>query len=141
MNNRSISIFDPSRVFSDNFVKTFFDSPLMRNTDMEFELYEDENNVVLRAKLAGYKSNDFEISIEDNVLTLSASVDSETEQKDEKKKYYYKEIHQESFSRSFGLPVRVVSEQAKADYKDGILTIVMPKSEEVKPKRVEIQAS
>jgi len=77
------------------------------------------------------------ISIENDVLTISG----ETEEKKEVKKedYYRKEIREGSFSRSVILPMNVKSSQAKASYEKGILKIILPKAEEAKPKKIAIK--
>lgn len=140
MRRKSISIFDPSKVFSDNFMDGFFS-----NTGLDFqftndvEMFEDENNVTVKFKAPGFKEEDIEISIEDNVLTISGKVEEKKEEKEEKKKYYYKEMRHESFSRSFRLPRRVNVDAAEAEVKDGLISVTMPKAEEAKPKKVSVK--
>jgi HSP20 family protein len=143
MRNNGLSIFDPSRVFSDRFIQTFFDNDSMSSITkaIELNMYEDENHVVVEAKCPGFAKEDFDISIEDNVLTFSAEAKEEITEEDKKKKYYYKQISHSSFSRSVGLPAKVIADKAEAEYQDGILKVKMPKSEEVKPKKVSLKAN
>jgi HSP20 family protein len=142
MNRRDLTLFDPTRIFSDNFLRAFGDDTPMSfsSSPMELEMYEDENNVVVRLKAPGYESENFDINIEDNVLTVSADIQEEVKDEDKKKKYYFSEIRHESFSKSVSLPLRVIPEKSEADYREGILTIKMPKSEDVKPKKVNVKA-
>ena len=80
-----------------------------------------------------------EIDFEGSRLTISGT-DHHVEESDEKdKKYYYKEIRTMSFTRTIDLPVSVKESEAKAVYKDGILKIAIPKSEEAKPRKIEIE--
>jgi len=137
---KGITIFNPSSIFSDDFVNN-----VMNNTGFDFqytnelEMYEDENNVVVRLKAPGYKSNEVDISIEDSVLTITGESKSEVEEEDKKKKYYYKEMQHGSFTRSVNLPVHVKADDAEAEFKDGIIHITLPKSEEVKAKKVKVK--
>lgn len=140
MRRRGISLFDPSRIFSDDFVDT-----VMSGTGFDFqytnelEMFEDENNVVVRLKAPGYTAEEVDITIEDTVLTISGENKEETEEENKNKKYYYKEMRKGSFSRSVTLPVRVKSEEAVAEFRDGIVHITLPKSEEVKAKKISVR--
>lgn len=134
-----LTIFDPSRVFSDSFMDTFFsDSANAMSKPVDIDLYEDDDNVVFKMSAAGYTDKDLDIDIEDNILTVSGNSEQVAEEEDQKKKYYYKGITKQSFTRSFNLPAKIVSEEAHAKIKDGILTITMPKAEEQKAKKINI---
>lgn len=135
-----ITIFDPNRIFSNNFVNSFFSDYPVINGGNEIEMYEDENNVVVKVKAPGFKSSDIEINTQGKILTVTGNVSEEKKDEDKNKKYYYKEIVHEAFTRSIALPSSVKSEEAKAEFNDGILSITLPKIEEVKPKRIEIKA-
>ena len=137
-----ITIFDPNRIFSDNFVNSFFsDLPLAGGSNTELEMYEDDNNVVVKVKAPGFKADDLDISVEGKMLTISGAAKAEEEEEDKKRKYYYKEIRNESFTRSVALPSAVKSEETKAEFKDGMLHLTLPKKEEVKPKKIQIKAN
>jgi HSP20 family protein len=140
MRNRQIAVFNPARMMEDPFFEGFFPRTMDYHPN-ELEMYEDDNDVVVRIKAPGFNEEDMDISVEDNMLSISGNVKSETEENDTKKKYYYREIRSESFSRSVSLPTRVKSDEAKAEMINGILEIRMPKAEEVKPKRIQIQAN
>lgn len=101
------------------------------------DLYQDENEVVVKASLPGLKAEDVQISVSNGVLTLRGEFKQDEEKKD--KKYHLREQRYGSFERSISLPSDVQTEKSKAEFKDGILTITLPKSEEVKPKTISIK--
>ena len=92
----------------------------------------------MRAELPGMTQNDIELNLQDNVLTLKG--EKKQEKKEEKEDYHRIERSYGSFTRSFTLPAGVKQEDVKATFKDGILEISMPKSEEAKPKKIAIAA-
>lgn len=139
MRNRKLTVFRPSNIFSDDF-DSFFMPRFDWNTDQQdLEMYEDDNNVVVKLAVPGFNEQDLDINIEDNVLTLSGNISQEEEQEDPKKKYYYKGIRKESFSRSVTLPSRVKSDKAEAEVKQGVLEIHLPKAEESKASKIMIK--
>jgi HSP20 family protein len=137
--NGKITVFDPNRIFSNNFVNSFFSDYPVTNSTNEIEMYEDEINVVVRVKAPGFKAENIEISTEGKILTVTGKIFETKNEDDPKRKYYYREITNETFTRSVALPTSVKSEEAKAEFKDGILSIELPKIEDVKPKRIEIK--
>lgn len=128
---------DPTRFWTanpwDEFLKDFV--PVQTG---EMEMYEDEENVVIKLKAAGFEPEQIDISIEGKVLTITGKIEMEKEEEDKKRKYYYKEMRNESFSRSISLPTSVKSESIKAEMKSGILKVTLPKAEEAKPKKISI---
>jgi len=137
MNERRIQLLDPSRYWTANPWNDFFNDIAVTNAG-EIEMYEDTDDVVVKMKAAGFNPEDIEISIEGKVLTITGKVEDEVEEEDKKRKYYYKEMRNESFTRSISLPTSVKSDEVKAEFKNGILKIKMPKVEEVKPKKISI---
>lgn len=133
---RALSVFHPKKFWMDDFFD-FVDVDFAQN---ELEMYEDDDNVVVKIKAPGFDDSNVDISIEDSTLTISGRVEEEKEEEDKKKKYYYKEMSHKSFNRSVTLPVRVKADQADANFDKGILEIRLPKAEEVKPKRISIKA-
>lgn len=107
----------------------------------ELEMYEDEDNVVVKMKAAGFEPDQIDISIEGKMLTVTGKAETEKEEEDKKRKYYYKEMHNESFTRSISLPTSVKTDAVKAEFKNGILHISMPKIEEAKPKKISISVA
>jgi HSP20 family protein len=99
-------------------------------------VFENKDNLVLEAELPGMNRDDFDLSIESNVLTLKG--ERKFEKKNEGDNYHRIERAYGSFTRSFTLPSTVTSENAKADFNNGVLTITMPKREETKARKIEI---
>jgi HSP20 family protein len=100
------------------------------------DIYEEEANIVLKAELPGVDPKDVDVRVENNVLTLRGErkVDSEVK----KENYHRVERAYGSFGRSFTLPTVVDTEKIKAEYKDGVLRVTLPKREEAKPKQISI---
>jgi len=101
------------------------------------DLREEEKQYVIEADLPGVKKDDIEINIENNVLSLSGERRFENEEK--KDAYHRIERTYGKFMRSFTLPVRVDTEKVSATYKDGILEVKVPKTEESLPKKIKVQ--
>ncbi len=137
MNDRRIQLIDPARFWSANVWDDYM-KDLLPNATGELEMYEDENNIVVKMKAAGFTPEQIEISIEGKMLTITGKSEAEKEDQDLKRKYYYREMRNESFTRSVSLPNNVKSDSVNAGFKNGILTITMPKVEEVKPKKIAI---
>jgi HSP20 family protein len=100
------------------------------------DIYEQGNDVVLKAELPGVDPKDVDIRIENNVLTLKGERKLEDEIKQES--YHRVERSYGSFTRAFTLPSTVDTGNVKADYKDGVLRITLPKREEAKPKQIRV---
>ena len=103
------------------------------------DVYEDDKEVKLVAELPGIKGNEVDISIEDNILTISG----EKKFEDEKKKDNYVRIERYygKYTRSFSLPAYVDSTKISAEHKNGVLTIHMPKKPETRPRMIKVKAS
>lgn len=100
------------------------------------DVYEDKDNVVVEATLAGIKPEDVDVNVHDEVLTIEGKRQSSSEV--EEKNYYRKEVRSGSFHRSIMLPSAVQAEQAKAEFENGMLKIVLPKETQSKVKNVKI---
>ena len=100
------------------------------------DVTEDKDNVVIKAEMPGLNKDDVKISVQDNVLTLKGEKKQESEEKESD--YHRVERSYGSFCRSFQLPTTVKTDKIKANYKDGVLSITLPKTEEVKPKEIPI---
>ena len=103
------------------------------------DVTEDNENLYVHAEVPGVDKNDIKINLVGDVLTISG--EKKSEQKDEKKNYYRIERNYGAFSRSFTLPAEVIYDKITADYKEGVLTITLPKTEEAKivEKQIEIK--
>jgi len=102
------------------------------------DMYQTDDEVVVKATLPGLKAEDVNITVTGETLTLRGEYKQENEQKETT--YHIREQRSGSFERSLFLPTDVKSEKAKADFENGILTITMPIAEEVKPKSITIKA-
>ncbi len=97
------------------------------------DIYEEGDDVVVKAELPGMKKEDIEVSLADDSITISG--EKKKEEKVERKGYFRHERSYGSFARSFSLPSEVRTDDAKAEFRDGVLEIRVPKTEEAK-KRV-----
>ncbi len=127
--------FNHQPAFSDLFDQVFFN-----NFDNDSKvacrkpatnIVENENNFELSLAVPGLGKEDIKIDLEDNLLTIS----SEKEDEKEDVNYSRREFTYQNFSRSFTLPKTVDTEKIKADYKNGILFVTLPKIEEAKLKK------
>lgn len=130
----------PYRQFVPQMFEDFLGGDLMNFTPA-VNVSETKDSVVVETPLAGIDPAKVEIEIEDNVLKISGSVESSTEVDEQEKHYYRKEIRSGSFYRAVALPKSVEGDKAEAAYKQGILTITIPKSEQAKPRTIKIKAS
>ncbi|MGC2422309.1 MAG: Hsp20/alpha crystallin family protein [Candidatus Acidiferrales bacterium] len=103
------------------------------------DIYETENELVLKADLPDINEKDLDVRIENNMLTIHGERKFEQEVKEDN--YLRMERTYGSFSRSFSLPNTVNSEAIKAEYKNGVLTVELPKRAESKPKQVKINVT
>lgn len=104
-------------------------------------VYEDKDNIIVEAPLAGIDPNKVDIEIEDSVLKISGSSESKSEVEDNDRHYYRKEIRSGSFYRAVALPKSVEGSRADASFKNGILTVTIPKSEAAKPRTIKVKTS
>jgi HSP20 family protein len=105
---------------------------------LHIDLYETDEAVVLKAPIAGVQPEDLDISIAGDTLTIKGETTAEEEIKREN--YYCQERRFGAFSRSVTLPVPVVAEEAEATFENGVLTLTLPKAEEIKPKAIKVKA-
>ncbi len=101
------------------------------------DLYETDDAIVLKATVPGVKPEDLQVSITGDVLTLRGEVREDAEE--EGATYYLRERRYGTFSRSIRLPAPVVADEAEATFENGVLTLVLPKAEEARPKIIEVK--
>jgi HSP20 family protein len=101
------------------------------------DIAEHDNEYVVRVELPGVSKDDVKITLESNVLTIRG--EKKREKDVEKDNYHRMERMYGSFQRSFTLPSTVRADKIDAVYKDGILTITLPKAEEARPKQIEVK--
>lgn len=129
-----------NRLFSSSFSRRDGDNELMRGAwSPQVDIFENKNEIVLEAELPGMKPEDVNISIENNVLTIHG--ERKFEKKDEGDNFHRVERSYGSFTRSFTLPPTVSSENANAEFENGVLRLSLAKREEAKPRRIEIKAN
>jgi len=103
------------------------------------DVYETENELVIKADLPDLNEKDLDIRVENNTLTIRG--ERKFEQTVKEDNYLRIERNYGSFSRSFGLPNTVNTEAIKAEYKNGVLTVELPKSAESKPKQIKVNVT
>jgi len=102
------------------------------------DLYQTDDEVVVRATLPGLKADQVQIAVTGDILTIKGEVKEKSDVKE--KAYHLREQRFGSFERSLSLPAPVVSDKARAEFEDGILTVTLPKADEVKPKTITVKA-
>lgn len=103
------------------------------------DITEDNDAFLVTADLPGLTKKDININIKENMLTISG--ERKTEKKDENINYCRTERRYGAFKRSFQLTDKVIADKISASFKDGVLTVNVPKAEEVKPKEIDIKVS
>jgi len=141
-------VWDPFRQLSTlrDEIDRLFESPLSALTEgtqpflsgwlPAVDMFEEKDEIVVKAELPGMKKEEIDISLHDGVLTLSGERKSEDHYKDAET--CRSERFLGRFHRSLTLPTLVEAEKVKATYRDGILTVTLPKAEEAKPKQIEV---
>ena len=129
-------------------IDRLFDSPLsaLSETTQPFlsgwlpavDFFEDKDNFVVKAELPGMKKEEIEIALHDGVLSLSG--ERKADEKYESAQACRSERFLGRFQRTLALPTAVDADKVQATYKDGILTVTLPKAEEAKPKQIEVTA-
>jgi HSP20 family protein len=124
------------RLFDDAFTR-----PLGLTDDWRgpaIDMYQTDDEVVVKAALPGIKADEVQINVTGDLLTIKGETKEGSETKD--KNYHIREQRWGAFERSVMLPTAVVSDKAKAEFEDGVLTVTLPKAEEVKPKTITVKA-
>jgi HSP20 family protein len=103
---------------------------------LALDVIEDENNYQVKASLPGLKPEDIDITYNKGVLTIKGEVKDESQTS--KGQYHLRERRFGAFSRSISLPASIKADEIDASYQDGVLTLRLPKVEEVKPKRISV---
>jgi HSP20 family protein len=141
----SLIKWDPFREFNTlndravNFLSKSWGDPLSTTAwNPAVDIFESDNEIVIKAELPGVNAKDIEVSFENNVLILKGERRFEKETKEEN--YHRVERAYGNFSRAFSVPFPVNGDNATAEYKDGVLKVVLPKKEEIKPKPIKISA-
>jgi HSP20 family protein len=129
------------RLFEDSFVSPLSWRTISGGETMApaIDVHETADELVVTAALPGMKAEDVDITMTGQTLSLRGEFKADQQVKQEQ--YLYRERRFGSFSRTLQLPVRVQGDQARADFTDGVLTLTIPKAEEVKPRQIRINAN
>jgi HSP20 family protein len=128
-----------NRLFTGNVARGFDGEGIARGSwNPNVDIYENKDQIVLEAELPGMSREDFDLSVENNIITLRG--ERHFEKRDDTDNYHRVERAYGSFTRSFTLPNTVSGEGATADYRNGVLRVVLPKREETKARRIEIKS-
>jgi HSP20 family protein len=107
-------------------------------TSPAVDMYQTDDEVVVRVALPGFKADEVQINVTGDVLHLRGEMQQQEEKKE--RAWHIREQRWGSFERSIPLPTDVTADRAAADFENGILTITLPKAEEVKPKTITVKA-
>ena len=101
------------------------------------DVAENKDAIIVKASVPGINPDDLDVSYSDDTLTIRGEIKSENEVKEDQ--YHVRERRYGSFSRSITLPTKIKGDAIEASYQNGVVTLRLPKAEEVKPKRIEIK--
>jgi HSP20 family protein len=129
------------RLFDDRLFRPLWTWPVEQETDIvpPFDLYTTPDAVIAKVALPGVKPEEVEISIADGVVTISGAFEEAKETTEAG--YVHKELRHGTFRRVFPLPAAVKTDLAKAAFKDGMLVLTLPKTEELKPTHIKVEAT
>ena len=114
-------------------------SQLLSGWTPALDVYEDKDNVYVRAELPGMKKEDIDVSLHNGSLSISGERKAQEEFKDAE--VYRSERFVGRFQRTLSLPTAVAADKIKAQYKDGILSVTLPKAEEAKPRQIDVSVN
>ena len=138
--SRGLTLQDEvNRLFEDNFTRERSGHADLATWAPPADIYETENELVVKAELPDFQDKDIDVRIANNTLTIRGERKFEKDVKEEN--YLRIERAYGSFMRSFSLPNTVSSENIRADYRNGILTLHMAKREESKPKQIKVSVA
>src|SRR6266478_5214951 len=127
------------RLFESPLTELARSSQLLSGWTPAMDLFEGTDNFVIRAELPGMKKEDIEISLRDGSLSISG--ERKPEEKHHETEVYRSERFFGRFQRTISFSAPVAGDKVTAQYKDGILTVTLPKTEEAKPKKIDVDVS
>ena len=136
----SLSHFDPLanlRLFEDAFTRMLTEPQTNRPWAPAVDIYETENELVLKADLPDVDLKDIDVRVENQTLTIAG--ERKFEKKDSGKGYHRIERSYGNFTRSFAVPNTFDTEKIGADFKNGLLTVTLPKKEAAKPRQIKVE--
>ena len=124
-----------------------FDEPMFRGAEEwpmkawvpPCDIFETDKELVMKFELPEVKKEDVEVKLEQNVLTLRG--ERKFKEKPDRENYHRVERHYGEFMRSFNVPVYVNAARINAEFRDGVLTITLPKNEEARPKQINVKVN
>jgi HSP20 family protein len=127
------------RLFESPLAELARNSHLLSGWTPVLDVYEDKDNLFVKVELPGMKREEIEVSLHEGSLSISG--ERKSEQKHQDAEVYRAERFFGRFQRTVTLPTPVAADKVKAQYKDGILSITLPKTEEAKPKHIDVNVS
>jgi HSP20 family protein len=127
------------RLFESPWTELARTSQLLSGWTPALDVHEDKDNFVVQAELPGMKREEIDVSLHDGALSISG--ERKTEKKYEEAEVYRTERFFGKFQRTVTLPAPVAADKVKAQYKDGVLTITLPKTEAAKPKQIDVNVN
>jgi HSP20 family protein len=106
---------------------------------LALDVVENKDDFIVKASVPGINPDDLDISYADDTLTIKGEIKSDNEHKEDQ--YHLRERRYGTFTRSISLPTKIKGDAIEASYQDGVVTLRLPKTEEVKPKRIAIKVS
>jgi HSP20 family protein len=127
------------RLFEVPLAELAHNSQLLSGWTPALDVYEDKDSIIVKAEVPGMKREDIDVSLHDGSLSISG--ERRSQQTQEEAEVYRAERFFGRFQRTVTLPTPVAGDKVKAQYKDGILTVTLPKTEEAKPKHIDVNVS
>ncbi|HEU5237188.1 MAG TPA: Hsp20/alpha crystallin family protein [Pyrinomonadaceae bacterium] len=143
---KDLMSLDPFRL--SNRMERLLEDPLFRSMGEEWprkawappcDIFETEKELVMKFELPEVRKEDVEVKLEQNVLTLRG--ERKFEEKTDGENYHRIERHYGEFMRSFSVPLYVNAARINAEFKEGVLTITLPKNEEARPKQIDVKVN
>ncbi len=126
------------RMFEERFVRPPMPFGPWAQSSMAVDMYETDDSVVIKSGIPGVRAEDIDVSVTGDTLTIKAETKEEEEV--QRENYLRRERRTGSYCRSVTLPGGLETDQAQADYTDGVLTLTFPKAEEVRPRTIKVEA-
>lgn len=128
------------RLFEDSFIQPRFFAPQREGMgQLPVDVVENDNDIVVKASVPGIKPDELDITVVGDTLTIKGEVKAQTkESKEEKTNFLVRERRWGMFQRTLTLPVEVQADKARAEFENGVLTLTLPKIEEIKPKQIKV---
>ena len=125
-------------LFSDSFVRPRSWAPDVPELAVPVDMYETKDDLVVSAQIPGIKPEDVQVTVTGDTLSIKGETTSDG--KVDEAGYYRRERQYGAFDRTLSLPVPIQADKAEARFADGVLTLTLPKAEEIKPKTIKVKA-